>query len=97
MKIPRPRLTIRRLMILVALAGLIAAGAATLRRRAQFAREQAASHGAKFRKVLDACKNPEDIQRAGVRINYYVRQTLRWRAAAARPWLYFEADPPAPK
>ena len=101
MTIPRPRLTVRRLMIVVALAGLALSGDLTLRRRAQFARERAAYHQNMFLEVLlpgpteevSEAERDKHLRMA----KYHLACQSRWMRAATDPWFPFEADPPTPE
>ena len=97
MKIPRPRLTVRRLMIVVALAGMGLGGAATLRRRAEFARARASHHSTATFEGIGGSTSAADFERAIKRVKYHLEREGRWRAAAARPWLPVLPDPPAPE
>ena len=87
MTIPRPRLTVRRLMIVVALTGLVLGRFDLMHRR----REYALSKTRYF--AIQASKHGL----YGPRGVFYRRVAAKWVAAAARPWLPFEADPPAPE
>ena len=103
MTIPRPRLTVRRLMIAVALVGLMMGGLALLYRRREFAllksgqfHQQASAHS---RHKYIRTGQGRAVRRSflGPRALFYQALGARWRTAADRPWLPFEADPPTPE
>jgi hypothetical protein len=97
-----PRITIRRMMIVVALAG-IALGLWTIKRRQEEFRELAGRHGYFAGMMgLDAWESREagDHQRALNREEkqaIHQRLQIKYARAARYPWLPVEPDPPAPE
>ena len=96
MRLPRPRLTVRRLMILVAVSGLMMGGASLLL-RVKFARDWAAYHQAATVRESIKWTSPEELARRKEIVSHHRERERYWRAAADRPWLPFEADPPEPE
>lgn len=97
MPLQHPRLTVRRLMVAVAMIAVFLGGAVWVRRRAEFARSRSADHRAMFFEVMHS---PEAVQNfeADKRIaKYHLEWEMKWDRAASRPWLPFEAEPPAPE
>jgi hypothetical protein len=96
----RPRVTVRRMMILVAIVALVIGGE-KMRRRWLGLREMAAEH--KFR--AEACETVASEQ--GPRWRRYAhyrtvaaysrRMQIKYEHAMRRPWLSVEPDPPKPK
>ena len=96
MRLPRPRLTARRLMILVAVVGLVLGGLALVRRRRAYALTMVARYQ---EKLMDTRSWTTQVkfEAATPKWLYYRERYSKWRSAAASPWLPFEADPPPPE
>jgi hypothetical protein len=112
MRFPRPRLTVRRLMIAVAVIALVTGVIAMLiqsERRRQRAvyhakMETETQHLMNFYRgdlVLRRGENRDDfpamLGRFTRRNLYHSEMRRKWEASAARPWLPVEPDPPEPK
>ena len=104
MRLPRPRLTVRRLMIVVALAGLVMAGLNLMARRREYAlarakalRIEALKHTRVIRLSAGTPWLTPYVLRYDPTGRFYDGLRMKWQSAAARPWLPFEADPPAPE
>jgi hypothetical protein len=112
MRFPRPWITVRRTMILVAVLA-IALGAGMMRRRQLLLRERAAYHERIERKQSEVGRRLEDLARASTtpegaaevradkayeaRIgSYHALLKQKYRHLSARPWLSIEPDPPEP-
>ena len=110
MHLPRPRLTIHRLMILVAVAGLLLWS--VMVKRARAARlELLAWLDGREKSIKDAATKPELSQFSvafarfkngksmGIAeaLEEIERQKRRYRYAASHPWLPVPPDPPEPK
>ena len=93
----RPRLTVRRLMIAVALAGLMTGGAVSLQRRAEFAHARAEHHEVELCEMMLSYLAFMNDERFECVAAYHREREARWRKAARWPWLPFEADPPEPE
>lgn len=91
MKLPRVQFTLRRMMILVAIAALIAGGMAGLERRRLRLLEIAEAHAVPIR-VMTA---DTDINRP--EWQWHFAMYAKYSQAARHPWLPVEADPPEPK
>jgi hypothetical protein len=100
MKLPRPRLTIRRLMVLVAIAGLILGAAIPLlERRRRFARIMN-SHWAEVDRwaLKVGLFRPETIGRSPTaKVGWHAEMASKYRHAARYPWLPVWPDPPEPE
>jgi len=119
MRLPQVRFTVRRAMIVVALAAFMLAGFRAWQWRAHYL-ERASSYGATANDCADAAAwlellrdDTEEKARRGdlswkdsaVNLRREAEKTRRWsaywdqlrrkyKAAAARPWLPIEPDPP---
>ena len=98
MTTPRPRLTVRRLMIAVALAGLVMGGLAALNRRRGYALAMAAHHYRSHKRELRNTRFDESgVGHYSPKARYHATLCIKWGASARRPWLPFEADPRDPQ
>ena len=88
MTIPRPRLTVRRLMTVVALAGLVMGGWIEGRRRRE--RFEAVEQDHLIHLLIATREMPSDW------LAWHLSMARKYRAAARSPWLPVWADPPAP-
>lgn len=91
MRLPRPRLSIRALMLLVAGVGAMVWGGIMWRRSAEFG-ATARGHAAmeEFYSTQDTWMKEENIAR-------HRSLKLKYEHAARYPWLAVEPDPPEPK
>ncbi len=91
MRLPRVQFTIRRLMIAVAVVAVAVSIPAALRRGSEtFARiSEAHFHAA------DALHPPRQHGRVPL-ADWHLQLGRKYRAAAARPWLPVQSDPPKP-
>jgi hypothetical protein len=93
MKLPRPRFTVRRMMVAVAIAGAFLAGLALGERREHYnlmARNHAAA-GEYFRSI--AGTSPTGF---AARIALRDELKRKWENAARYPWFPVTPDPPDP-
>jgi hypothetical protein len=103
MRLTRPRFTVRRLMIAVAVVGLALATAIMMRRSDEFralAEEQADNEAASLEYADDARGEHGDQQRVarGEQMAVYHRALkIKYERAARYPWLPVAPDPPEPK
>lgn len=96
MRLPRPRLTIRRLMILVAVVGLLVAIWTEGERRRQRFRDRVRdyAHSAIYLRLHAILDNrPPDP----VRSAWFKAMQEKYEFAARYPWLPVSPDPPEPK
>lgn len=102
MKLPRCRLTVRRMIAVVAIIALII-GVATYLMRADHYRRRARHHALMERSsviaVVDGAKPAEqqeldELNRAWTAHHGSLRR--KYEAAATRPWAYVAPDPPEP-
>jgi hypothetical protein len=98
MRLPRPRPTIRWMMIVVAVAALLMGGAVGVQRlphrRATFL-SRATYHEGKVRFYWHM--RGMDSRARRLRIDYHGAMSRKYRAAALKPWLPVEPDPPEPQ
>jgi hypothetical protein len=111
MKLPRVRFTVRQMMIAVAFVALVSAGwvecarmeAAMVKRRLEYSlraidhslAESAHTHGR-----WPGCfisPPPETSIIDPKKAAYHAAMARKWSAAADRPWLPVEPDPPQPR
>ncbi|MHB1558831.1 MAG: hypothetical protein ACYC61_15370 [Isosphaeraceae bacterium] len=106
MRIPRARFTIRWLMIGIAITGAVLALAVECRRRHDRFLSLAAHHLACIHIVNTACnlsqtqinEYGEDVRRrSNAWIRWHREMAMKYRRAAARPWLPVEPDAPEPR
>jgi hypothetical protein len=103
MDFPMRRISIRMLMVLVAIAGLAMAGAIMVRRSTEFralAEEQADAEMMSMSYADDARGEGGDSQRVarGEQMAAYHRELrAKYERAARYPWLPVEPDPPEPE
>ena len=96
MTIPRPRLTVRRLMILVALAGLIAGGWVEGERRRVRFRWYEIEYSNRlwdYRLEHNLADDPPDP----ARLAWHVTMYHKYEFAVRYPWLPVWPDPPEPE
>ncbi len=94
---PKPRFTVRRLMILVTLVALGLGGSETIRRRRVYAEGMEAQHRAYFFDAMQPPADGEDWAPMRKFADYHLAMESKWRQAACQPWLPFEPDLPEPK
>lgn len=98
----RLRLTIRRMMFLVAIVGMGLATALMIQRSRQFARiaeEQAYSESLSLSYADEARGKHGDrqrVERGELMASYHRALKLKYERAARYPWLSVEPDPPIP-
>jgi len=90
-----PRITTRRLMVLVAVAAIFAFGAVMVRKAREY-RHAAARHAIKAR-IIELEAGPATISKDRERAAYHSRMKGKYDRAASRPWLPVPPDPPPPK
>jgi hypothetical protein len=109
MKLPRPRITVRRLMVAVAIVGMLLWGGMLAVRSITYAFW--AGGVAKKRDAYQAdilalegraakgptAKEAELLAFGHRMMEYLARQQARYENAARYPWLSVEPDPPMPK
>jgi hypothetical protein len=86
-----PRITTRRLMLAVALVGLGLGSIAELHRRSV-----AFDRLSKYHILTAGNLHPPRRHGPIPRADWHARMGAKYRAAAERPWLPVEADPPEP-
>jgi hypothetical protein len=91
MRLPRVQFTIRRLMIAVAVVGVAVSIPAALRRRSETFARISEAH---FRSA-DALNPPRKHRRVPL-AEWHIQLGWKYRAAASRPWLPVQSDPPKP-
>jgi hypothetical protein len=97
-----PRLTIRRLMVTVAIVGIVLGPLVYLGRRSSrfkqmsWAHERAMSDGATEAAKLKRRGDPQS-KLAYARADFHQAMWLKYFHAARSPWLPVEPDPPEPK
>jgi hypothetical protein len=95
-----PRLTIRRLMVAVAVAGVLLGGCRWMQLRAARFQSRANWHFARWRTLSDPFP-PEVLLRLGwkfpPRARYHFDLFMKYSNYADYPWLPIEPDPPQPK
>ena len=98
MLLPRPQFTVRRLMVAVAIMGIVLL--VTVERRDRF-RRIAAHHQAEFKKLVS--RHPEIVYGHPSdkpiirRLEWHEPMRLKDERAARYPWLPVGPDPPDPK
>lgn len=98
MRMPRPRLTIRRLMLVVAIVGVVLGTSITIRRRATEFESRAAAHREKWIKIFTMTEGSTgDTPERRRRLGHLAEMDLKYQRAARYPWLPVAADPPEPK
>ena len=105
MKLPRVRLTIRRLMIAVAIVAMLAGIAIEIsRRRARF--HELAVHYRRMERntfhrgyyISATLEEFEEYSRRWPRLKpYYTEMTGKYELAERRPWMPVAPDPPEPE
>ena len=92
MQLPRMQLTIRRMMIAVAVVAVAFSIPVGLRSRSEALARVSQAHFRAANAVLSAPRGP-----AGASLFHrHVQLGYRYRSAATRPWLPVEGDPPLP-
>jgi hypothetical protein len=92
-----PRVTIRRMLMLVAITSVIFSIQVALQRRSERFRRRAAEYAAAIHRVYFA--NVNGMDGGGMTASaadYHDDLSLKYTAAANRPWLPLESDPPLP-
>jgi hypothetical protein len=82
MRLTHPRITVRRLMIVVAIVGItfgLAAEFLRLRKLSLLYRERAAAHGRTARLAEIGCRSAERLLRADINVEYYRKKLSDWR------------------
>ncbi len=92
-----PRVTIRRMLVLVAVLGVVFGVLVALHRRSARFRRRAAEYASAIHTVYFADVNGEDgMVLTGSVAGYHYDLSLKYEAAADRPWLPLESDLPPP-
>jgi hypothetical protein len=91
-----PRFTTRRLMVLVAVAGLAMGVALELRRRSEFFQRIAQAHAERAVENLWGILGP-DADSASRKYVYHNGLSQKYKRAARYPWLPVPPDPPPPE
>jgi hypothetical protein len=101
MKVPRFRLSIRRMMIVVAIVAACFWGSASIRRRGRFsdmARIWGNTEAALCETAQGSVPGPHgDPAYNRVLAEYSGKMRMKYERAARYPWLPVEPDPPEPK
>jgi hypothetical protein len=99
MRLTRPRFTVRRLMVLVAVISLILGGEVKRKQWAfwsEHCREKGRFHEAKAAGArgicIDAFNNPPTLATDEVSARYHDQMAQKWEVAARRPWSSVRAD-----
>jgi hypothetical protein len=92
MRLPRVRFTLRRMMGAVILVGVGLGLSVWMDRRAERFRALGADHIRKVGVVSSPDPWPYEV-----RAIYHLTMAKKYRAAALRPWLPVEPDPPPPE
>jgi hypothetical protein len=97
-RLPRLRFTVRRLMFVVAVVGVVFGLYIASEQRAAEFRQRAIHHTNEF----SGCYSPEGLTTAQIGIilqrrEYHQAMMVKYRWAAHRPWLPVAPDPPEPK
>jgi hypothetical protein len=98
MKLPRVRFTVQRMMVWVAIAGMVT-GAAVLEGRRRIYASMAIKHAQEAYSCLtDDGRKPQlfGTKRSGT-WQYHVSKARSFERAARYPWLRVEPDPPEPE
>jgi hypothetical protein len=93
MRLPRMQLTIRRMMIAVAVVGVAFSIPAALRRRSEAFAQIYQAH---FRAANALLFSPPRPMRVSL-FHWHIQLGRKYQAAATRPWLPVESDPPKPE
>ena len=93
MRLPRMQLTIRRMMIAVAVVAVAFSIPVGLRSRSEALARNSQAH---FRAANDLLFSPRRPAGAS-RFYWHVQLGKKYRSAATRPWLPVESDPPEPE
>jgi hypothetical protein len=92
-----PRVTIKRMLVLVAITSVIFSVLVALQRRSERFRRRAAEYTSAIHSVYFADVNGEDgMVLTATAADYHGDLSLKYKAAANRPWLPLESDPPPP-
>jgi hypothetical protein len=92
-----PRVTIRRLLLLVAALGVVCGILVALQRRSERFRRRAAEYASAVHTVYFADVNGTDgTILTATTADYHADLSMKYLAAADRPWLPLESDPPPP-
>ena len=86
MRLPRPRFTVRRLMVAVAIVATVMAPGAILWRRSADLARRGREHDRRAAECASTYLS-----------GYHERLAEKYATAARRPWLPVEPDPPEPK
>lgn len=102
MRLPRVRVTVRRLMVGVAVTALALAADQVRRRRADYLGRAAINADAEqmSRAYADDARgphcDPQRVERGDALAAYHAALRLKYERAARRPWLPVAPDPPEP-
>jgi hypothetical protein len=92
-----PRITIRRLLLLVAAMGVVCGILMALQRRSEHFRRRAAEYASAIHTVYFTDVNGTDgTILTATTAGYHADLSMKYTAAADRPWLPLESDPPPP-
>jgi hypothetical protein len=92
-----PRVTIRRMLLLVAALAVVLGILVALQRRGERFRRRAAEYASAIHTVYFADVNGEDgMMLTATVAGYHADLSEKYTAAANRPWLPLESDPPPP-
>jgi hypothetical protein len=92
-----PRVTISRTLVLVAVTAAIFSILVALQRRSESFRQRATEYASAIHSVYFADVNGEDgMVLTATAADYHGDLSLKYNAAAIRPWLPLESDPPPP-
>jgi hypothetical protein len=96
MHLPRftPRFTVRRLMVAVAIVGIVLG--VTIERRDRF-RRIAVHHRAEFQKLASRMKAGSHEESDWLPIEWHESLARKYKRAACYPWLPVATDPPEPE
>ena len=97
MPIPRPRFTVRRLMIAVAVVAVLLGVVVGLKRRSDRFRAIALRYAAKHKEDRMAYDVVADEGRFLRRYDYHLSMQRKYEMATERPWLPVPPDPPEPE
>ncbi len=91
MRLPRMQLTIRRMMIAVAVLGVAFSIPVALRRRSEAFSRIGKAHFDAANTLIFEARRPASV------IFWHIELGKKYQAAATRPWLLVESDPPKPE
>jgi hypothetical protein len=95
MNLPRPRFTMRRLILVVAIVGLLVGGWLWgERRRTKFAELEFRHQMLSIPRIIDPDLKPGPPKEVA---NYHREMAEKYRFAATYPWLPVAPDPPEPE